>query len=139
MKKLCSVLFLILMVGCSTNPVALNNAKNVPLSQALKFQSPKNGDTKLVVIRDSGITGSGCYAAIFVNGEKSALLNTSEKTTLYLPPGEYIIGVAFDGSGWCSMGKERQEQSVVLKSDNEKVVRVYTDGNGNLDIKPTTL
>ena len=139
MRKLLIAIGVFVLVGCSTSPVPVNKADAAPSQRVLKYQSPHNGDTKLTVIRDSGITGSACYATVFVNGDKAALLNTSEKATLYLPPGEYEIGTAFDGSGFCSMGKERQERTVVLKSNQSKVVRIFTDGSGNLDIKPSTL
>lgn len=139
MKKILVAVLTLGIIGCSTSPVALNKAKDAPANRAIKYQSHREGDAKLIVIRDSGITGSGCYAAVFVNGEKSAQLDTAEKITLNMPAGEYVIGTALDGSGWCSMGKERQERSVTLKNQNETVVRIFSDGSGNLDIKPSTL
>ncbi len=139
MKKILIAALVLCVAGCSTNPVPLIKASNAPTDRIFNHQLHKDGYAQLIVIRDSGITGSGCYAAVFVNGEKSALLKPSEKTALYLPPGEYEVGAASDGAALCAMGKERQERTVVLKVGGSKVVRVYTDGSGNIDIKPSTI
>lgn len=139
MKKILIAVLALGLAGCSTSAVPLKDAKQTSADRILKFQIPHDGDAKLIVIRDSGIVGSGCYAAIYINGEKAALLNSSEKATFYLNTGEYEVGAAFDGAALCSMSKDRQERTVVLKADQTKVVRVFSDGNANLDIKPTTL
>ena len=139
MKKLLIAVLALGLAGCATSAVPLNNAKSVSADRTFKFQTSHAGDAKLIVIRDSGIVGSGCYAAVFINGEKAALLNSTEKVIFNLKGGEYEVGAAFDGTALCSMGKDRQERTVVLKENQTKVVRVFSDGNANLDIKPTTL
>ncbi|KQN63619.1 hypothetical protein [Erwinia sp. Leaf53] len=139
MKNIVFVATLLALAGCSSSAVPVDKAKTATADRAFKFQAPKKGDAQLTVVRDSGIVGSGCYAAIFINGQKSALLNASEKVTFSLPGGEYEVGAAFDGAALCSVGKERQERTVTLSTDQKKIVRVYSDSDANLDIKPSTL
>lgn len=139
MKKLIIAVISLGLAGCSTSAVPVDQAMNAPPERVLKYQNNKDGDAELTIVRDSGITGGACYASVFINGEKAAILNTSEKASLYLPAGDYIVGAAFSGSGLCSMGKERQERSIKVVSGKNQVIRVYSDSNANMDIKPTTL
>lgn len=139
MNKTLLVLMLFALSGCSTSAVSIRDAKSAPPERVLKFKAHSDGDAKLTVIRDSGMIAGGCYAAIFINREKVALINPSEKVTFSLPAGEYEVGAAIDGAGFCSVGKDRQERTVNLREKQEKAVRIYSDGEANLDVKPTTL
>ncbi|MDS7153809.1 hypothetical protein NXF77_24000, partial [Klebsiella pneumoniae] len=43
------------------------------------------------------------------------------------------------GSITCSLNRERQERFFNIKAGEKKAARVFTDANGDLDIRPTTI
>ncbi|MEN5715721.1 hypothetical protein ABEK27_23800, partial [Klebsiella pneumoniae] len=44
-----------------------------------------------------------------------------------------------EGKGLCSLNRERQERFFNIKAGEKKTARVFTDANGDLDIRPTTI
>ncbi len=50
-----------------------------------------------------------------------------------------MLGAAFEGAGLCNSGKSRQEREVVIKKGQQKVFRIYTGADAELDIKPSSL
>lgn len=116
--------------GCSTTPISNSQAKTTP---AMKWGSPIAGYATLVVKRDSGFMGAACKAAVYVSGEQVGSLGTSDKVTVYLPPGEYIIG-ARNGS---LCGGAVSEASVVLTEKDHKNYRVAIGDAGAIHIQPT--
>ncbi|HDY4928276.1 TPA: hypothetical protein RPG34_000012 [Yersinia enterocolitica] len=91
------------------------------------------------MVRDSGVVGSACYAVVYVNGSPSAKLETKEKATFFLEPGEYSIGVNLDGTGLCAYGNARVERETILKEGQHKYMRIFTQDDGNMDLLPTTV
>ncbi len=85
------------------------------------------------------MVGGGCYITVFLNGARVAKLDTKEKTTFYINSGSWIVGAGHEGKGLCSGGKERQEREFIVKPGEDKYLRVFTDNNGNVDIKSTTI
>ncbi len=85
------------------------------------------------------MVGSMCYASVYINGDLVARLGTKEKVNLNLNHGEVAVGTKLDGSGICSFGGERQEVFVTVSPGETKYLRIFTDQNGNMDIRPTTL
>lgn len=137
MKKVIAALILITLTGCATSAVSLNKAKPVPSDRIYSFKNSTSGSSTLTVIRDSGMLGGGCYYGLYVNGEKAALLNPAEKVDLHLKPGEWNIG--FKGEGkMCISDNFLSEREVKLSGGQHKVVRLFADPSGNLDVKPVS-
>ncbi|MFI8028736.1 membrane lipoprotein lipid attachment site-containing protein [Serratia marcescens] len=128
-----------ILSGCSTDVVPLSQAINAPSERVFKYQDTAKTNALITVVRDSGFGGSGCLTTVFINGERAARLDPKEKVTFHINSGEWVIGAAYEGKALCSSGKERQERDFNISPGEEKVLRVYTDSNGNVDIKPTTI
>lgn len=129
-----------LLAGCATSPTPSSQAKQAPASQLSAYQSkPSGAYGTLQVIRDSGHTGSLCSMAIFIDGKQAAKLDPGQKASFYLPPESVLVGAAYTGSGVCSMGADRVEREAVMKDGVLKKYRVFTGGDGQIDILPTTL
>ncbi|WP_454551992.1 hypothetical protein [Klebsiella pneumoniae] len=79
------------------------------------------------------------YATVYLNGERVAKLDPKEKATFYLSEGEWAVGANLEGKGLCSLNRERQERFFNIKAGEKKAARVFTDANGDLDIRPTTI
>ncbi|MEL4014398.1 hypothetical protein [Dryocola clanedunensis] len=139
MKKLLLALAIIGLSGCATEVVPPSKAIKAPSERIYKYQSEEKGNTSLTVIRDSGFTGGGCFASIYIDGDLVAKLNTSEKATFYLNSGDRAVGAVLDGKGLCGANGERQERYISLNPQEHKYVRVFISSGGDMDIRPTTL
>ncbi|WP_318371062.1 hypothetical protein [Enterobacter sp.] len=127
----------VFLTACQTRPVSVYDAPTA--SQSRVFQYQKTAPSTLVVIRDSGMLGSGCYASIFINGQIVAKLNPNEKASFQLDEGDWIIGASLDGLGLCGLNPPRIERETRTKAGETKVLRVSTGSSGFMDILPTTL
>lgn len=139
MKKSALIIMALLISGCSTTVVAPNEAIKAPQDRAFKYQLQSDNDSSLTVVRDGGMIGAGCFATVYINGERVAKLNPKEKATFYLPAGEWAVGSNVEGKGLCAYSGERQERYISLKQGEHKAVRVFTGDDGVMDIRPTTL
>ena len=84
----------LLLSACSNQPVATGEAKEVPSKQIIdrSLTQSATGTVLTVVKRDSGTKGAFCTATVAVDGKDVAEVGMSEKVSLYLAPGEHIIG-----------------------------------------------
>ena len=135
MKKIIIALLVIGLVGCSTEPVLPQNAKEVQASYEFQ-QKPKT--TGVTIIRDKGYVASACAITAYINGKRLAELETSEKVIAYVPAGDVIVGAGFAGKGLCG-GTPRKEREFIVKENQPRVLRIFIDQSGNVDILPMTL
>ena len=134
-----TAIFAALLAGCATSPVPIKNAVAVPPERVLAYQKDVPGTGILSVTRDSGHTGSLCSVGLFVDGKVAALLKPGERVSLHVPAGTVVVGAAYQGSGICGMGADRQEREAIVSGGKVKNYRISTSGDGVLDILPTTL
>lgn len=140
MRILIAAVAVAMLAGCATSPTPSGEAKQAPVSQLSAYQSKPSGSYgTLQVIRDSGHTGSLCAMAVFIDGKQAAKLDPGQKASFYLPPDAVSVGAAYTGSGICSMGADRVEREAIVKDGAVKKYRVFTGGDGQIDILPTTL
>ena len=130
---------LAILAGCATTPIAPTVAKQTPNERILAFQQKTTGTTAtLIVTRDEGLIGSGCYYSLSINGTLAARLDVGETVLFYLDPGEILLRVGRDpqGRGLCSAGQEHWTQrETILRSDEIKYFRLMLDANGAADIQ----
>ncbi|BDM23610.1 3-isopropylmalate dehydratase [Pseudomonas sp. LRP2-20] len=126
------------LAGCSTSPVPLNEATQAPASRVIGYQANISEGGQIIVTRDSGFPGGGCYATVYINGEPVARLNPKEKASFNVPAGEWMVGAALDGKALCGMNAERLEAEAQIKAGQIKRFRIYTSVDGDVSIKPTT-
>lgn len=134
-----TALFAALLMGCATSPVPIKSSVVVPAERVLAYQKEAPGTGTIAVTRDSGHTGSLCSVGLFVDGKVAALLKPGERVVLHVPAGSVVVGAAYQGSGICGMGAERQERETTVTGGKAKSYRISTSGDGVLDILPTTL
>jgi hypothetical protein len=79
MKKLLIAFFMLGLVGCSTEPVLPQYAKEV--SAPTEFQQ-KTNTTAVTIIRDKGFVAGGCAITTSINGKYLAELDTGGKSLL---------------------------------------------------------
>ena len=137
MRLLINSLFLAILTGCSTTPVSTSDALPAPkeriLEQGVKYQSSASNTGQVIVKRDAGTMGWLCTARIFINSNAVADLETSEKISLYLPEGDYIISA--DPIGFCGGGIV--ELTTKVKAGSIQYFRYGFSGSGYPVLFPT--
>lgn len=139
MKKIALVLAILTMAGCATEAVLPSQAKQAPSERLLKYQEHINGaNSTLIVVRDKGYLGSGCYTGVYLNDQKSAVLNPGEKVTFHLHSGEWNVAIRGEGK-LCISDSVPVGRDIQLKEGETKAVRLFSDPSGNVDVKPLPL
>ena len=126
-----------LLSDCATTPVGTSDARTVPPARVLStdYITQRAGTCLVVVKRDSGFGGSACSSRVFVDGQAVAGLATGEKVSLYVTPGEHIIGA--NPNGICGGGLS--EVSIVAHIDRPSILRIRYGSNGDYSIQPTAM
>ena len=127
------------LAGCATTPVPPATAKQAPPERVLAFQARLTGpEGTLVVIRDAGFIGGGCYYAVSINGTTAARLDVGERSSFFVTPGEVLLRAGRDphGKALCSLGQDDWTQrETVVKDGETKYFRLSIDANGKTDIQ----
>lgn len=90
------IVTLVFVAGCATTAVDPADAEYV---QAFAFNTrTKTNTAELAITRDSGFTGSACSMVFYVDSQRVATLYPSQKTELWLLPGNHVISEVIEGS-----------------------------------------
>lgn len=140
MKVHAGMLFLsITLAGCATTPADHSKARQVPADRLMGFQSAVEAPNgTLVLTRDKGALGSGCYYGFYINEKLAARIDNSETASFVVPTGELVLRVGGDpaGRGLCGLSKQQWTQRETTFRDGErKFFRLSIDLNGKADIQ----
>lgn len=136
MKKIILALAAISLSGCATEAVLPSKAKQAPQERVYLFQNKTSElNSKLIVVRDSGYLGSGCFTGVYINGQRAATLDPAEKATFYLKPGEVSVGIKGEGKV-CISDAVASMRDFNLTENGVKAIRLFASPSGNVDIKP---
>lgn len=125
-------LCILTLAGCATRPVGADDARPGVIIQN-PWLSPLPGTGEVLVIRDKGYMGSACAEKIYVDSQEVAELRTSQRVTVYLPPGEHIAGV--QPASICAGGSAALSINVV--AGRRQIYRVARQQSGDLKIEPS--
>lgn len=78
MRRILAVLPLVLLAGCSSFRPDAENITPVPGDRLLAYQDEFQNGGRLVVNRDMGLMGGGCYVAIEVDRKLAARIGMAE-------------------------------------------------------------
>ncbi|MDR3410631.1 MAG: hypothetical protein P4L87_06770 [Formivibrio sp.] len=94
----------IISSGCTTSPVSVSNAIDVPPERLLAFQDQGEHDIKITITRDKGILMSGCYLGVEIEGVLAGRFNPKETADFYIPTNKPRLSAVYDplGQGLCS-------------------------------------
>ena len=133
------VILLSIASGCATTPVRYVDAIKAPQDRVLSYQDMNDKTTSTIVItRDEGSLGGGCYYAVFINTILAVRLNPAETAKFYVEPGEMVLKVGRDpqGRGLCAAGQDEWTQrETILRPHETKYFRLTIDANGKTDIQ----
>lgn len=132
-------MLILMLTGCFTTPVPFNEATSAPSERVLAFQNRLPNTTSTIVItRDTGFEGSGCYYAVSINGTLAVRLDTGEMAQFYMEPGEIRLKVGRDPYGvlLCSVRQDDWiQREAILRPYETKYFRVFIDPAGDPDIQ----
>ncbi|MDP2026249.1 hypothetical protein [Sulfuriferula sp.] len=138
-RTLCILTIAALLSACATTPVPVGEAKPVDDTRLLAFKvAPSTPHGTMVVFRDVGFLGGGCYYALSVNGTLAVRLGPGEVAKLYVPTGELLLRAGRDpmGAGLCALDQDNWTQRETIFRPNEvKDFRLSIDSNGKLDVQ----
>ncbi|MFJ2687401.1 hypothetical protein ACIOYV_27105 [Pseudomonas sp. NPDC087342] len=119
-----------LLAGCSTSQISVRDAKPVPGDELYAFQSKTaNTSSRITVVRDGGVLGSGCDVVFYIEGRRAAKIGPGERASFYSEPGAANLGIGLADSGLC-MGVAIKTISANLKPNGESRFRISNDMNG---------
>jgi len=129
MRILIGVVAVMLLAGCSSNPISVNEAVQAPSDEIYAFQSrPAGAYGTVTVVRDGGVNSSACDFVIYVDGKRAAKLGSGEKASFFVEPGSLNIG-AGPGSGLCA-GPAIRTVAATAQANKEVIYRVSSDMTG---------
>lgn len=133
-----SSILLAMASGCATRPPLEHDVRMVPTDRVY-ISSKNNGDATIQVTRDKGVLGSGCYIAVYLDGNKVAALGTGERFIFRVNSGRHIIGAWQTGAGLCGIrdGRDRKEADATISRGELRKYRITI--NADLSITPTTI
>ncbi len=129
MRLTCAAVSLLLLAGCSSYRAEPQHIVPVPADRLLAFQQPVEGGGQIVVNRDMGGLGSGCYIAVHVDRQLAARIGIGEVASFQVPPGDRIVGIGIDETDdtLCSKGRLRREKAAHVVTGQSEHFRIVSD------------
>lgn len=129
------LIVLLLLSGCATTPITLQQAVPVPGARVLAPQlvAQRSNTGSLVVKRDSGFMGSACTVRVFVDAVPVADLAPSEKVEVFVGFGEHSVVVT--SNGICGGGTS--ETAVTILPERQRILRIASGQSGDLILQPS--
>jgi len=128
---------LLSMTACHT-PVSLEEASPTPSTRRLAFQDANHpGNSRVTVIRDTGVGVPGCYVVIYVNDTLAARIDRGEKVTFYLSPGPLLLVVGPDVQGKLLCGYDPGNSTQIkttVAPNEEKFFRISFSAVGTIHL-----
>ncbi|MFV9683730.1 3-isopropylmalate dehydratase [Pseudomonas sp. NY15367] len=138
MRSILIALPLVLLAGCSSFRGNPEDIKPVPEDRLLAFQEAQQNGAQIVVNRDFGMMGGGCYVAIEVDRKVAARIGVGEVATFQVRPGTRVVGITPDrmDDTLCGMGRLLREVAVPVKAGETQYLRIVSQNKGGFDIRP---
>lgn len=140
MRSLLAVIPLVLLAGCSSFRPDAEHISKVPSDRLLAFQEAQNNGGQLVVNRDMGLMGGGCYVAIEVDRKLAARIGMAEVASFQVPAGTRVLGLTIDplDDTLCGMGRLHKELAVKVAPGSVQYFHVVSEASGGFDLRPDT-
>ncbi|KAA8731014.1 hypothetical protein F4V57_14270 [Acinetobacter qingfengensis] len=134
MKKILLMCLVVGLVGCVTAPVQNNERKPLSNDRILSYKEKTEiNNSKIIVTRDSGFLGGGCYYGFWVDGKLTARFDTRETAEFFIPEGERVLRAGRDpyGKGLCAVDQSNWTQiETIVSPEKAKTFRLSLDLNG---------
>ena len=138
MRRILAVLPLVLLAGCSSFRLDAENITPVPGDRLLAYQDEFQNGGRLVVNRDMGLMGGGCYVAIEVDRKLAARIGMAEVASFQVPAGTRVLGLTLDplDDTLCGMGRLHKELAVKVAPGSTQYFHIVSENRGGFDLRP---
>ena len=138
MPVLYSFLLLALLAGCSSFQADPDQLRAIPAERLLAYQNELPESGEVVVTRDLGLLGGGCYVAVEVDRQLAARIGVGEQGRFQVPPGTRVVGIAIDTQDdtLCGKGRLQREVAVKVVAGQRAELRIVSQNRGGFDIWP---
>lgn len=138
MRSFLVVLPLVLLAGCSSFRPDPENITAVPSDRLLAYQEERQNGGQLIVNRDMGLMGGGCYVAIEVDRKLAARIGMAEVASFQVPAGTRVLGLTLDplDDTLCGMGRLRKELAVKVEPGSVHYFHVVSENRVGFDLRP---
>ena len=135
MKRYLLLIAILILSGCSTQPVPTEVATNVTVDRVWdkKIVNKTENSGTIIIKRDSGFVGSACLISVYLDGKAVADLSSREKVIFYPLAGRHILSAT--PHGWCAGGMVETGADVEL--NKPLIYRVGYGANGDFRLSPT--
>ncbi|MBM7060593.1 3-isopropylmalate dehydratase [Pseudomonas sp. UL073] len=140
MRSIVTLLSLTLLAGCSSYRADPDRVQAVPSERLLAFQQSEAAGGEIVVNRDLGFLGGGCYVEVRVDRQLAARIGVGEVATFQVPAGDRIVGIAADAQDetLCGKGRLNRELAVQVAAGENYRFRIVSENTGGFAIRPDT-
>lgn len=128
---------LLALTGCSSWQADPADIKPVPEERLRGYQTPVANGGELVVTRDFGMRGGGCYVAVMVDRQLAARIHVGEQVRLQVPAGMRIVSIESDPEDdtLCGKGSLLRERAVRVEPGATLQFRISSDNRIGFDIQ----
>jgi hypothetical protein len=128
----------LVLAGCSSTSADRDKVKPVPADRLLAYQAPVDNAGEIVVNRDVGMIGGGCYVAISIDHQVAARIGIGEEAHFKVPAGTRILGVGLDEKDdtLCSKGRLDLKLAVQLEKGTSQRFRIYSEAKTGFGLEP---
>ena len=96
MRPLLVFTALLSLAGCSSWQPDAEDIEPVPAERVLAYQQPLENGGEVVVTRDFGLRGGGCYIAVLIDRQLAARIHVGEVVRFQVPAGARIVSIGTD-------------------------------------------
>lgn len=128
---------LLALTGCSSWQADPADIKPVPEERLRGYQTPVANGGELVVTRDFGMRGGGCYVAVMVDRQLAARIHVGEQVRLQVPAGLRIVSIESDPEDdtLCGKGSLLRERAARVERGETLQFRISSDNRIGFDIQ----
>lgn len=137
MRLILALIPLMVAAGCSSWQADPEDIKPVPEERLRGYQTPVANGGELVVTRDFGIRGGGCYVAVMVDRKIAARIHVGEQVRLQVPAGMRIVSIESDSEDdtLCGKGRLLREKAARVEPGETLQFRISSDNRIGFDIQ----
>ncbi len=138
MRLLIALTSLLSLTACSSWQPDAEDIVPVPADRVLAYQQPVGHSGEVVVTRDFGWRGGGCYIALMIDRELAARVHVGEVVRLQVPAGQRIISIGTDplDDTLCGKLRLRREKLAQVEAGQTLEYRIIVDNQIGFDIVP---